>query len=178
MACTFSLVRKESSQLSTVPRQSRPSSASFLASGTFSIIQPILAAGKYGERFRPVRARTVSAMSESRSQTASALAHCQTMASQMLFPVSRSQATVVSRWFEMPKAAMLPLSIPAFSTVSRQTARVFRLISSGSWLTQPRGLIICLCGRSARQTSSPSSLNSRPFVPCVDWSTASMYRLI
>ena len=78
------------------------------APGTFSRIQAILLAEKYGSGTRPVLAATVSARPR-RTRSAiigSVRRHCQQMALHTGSPVRRSHTTVVSRWLVMPTAAM------------------------------------------------------------------------
>ena len=51
------------------------------------------------------------------------------------FPVERSQATAVSRWFVIPMAATS--SAPTASTTSLSVARTASQISAGSCSTHP-----------------------------------------
>ena len=76
--------------------------------------------------------------------------HFQLTASHSDSPVVRLQATVVSRWLEMPMPATSAGSTPVSSTTARATARTLAAISAGSWLTQPASLTIWRCERSAR----------------------------
>jgi hypothetical protein len=62
---------------------------------------------------------------------------CQTMARATGSHVSRSQSTVVSRWFVTPMAARSAPVQSASSRVSCITAFVFAHISSGSCSTHP-----------------------------------------
>ncbi len=62
---------------------------------------------------------------------------CQTMALAMGFPVSRSQTTVVSRWFVMPMARMSVAVSRARSSAWAATLDWVAQISCGSCSTQP-----------------------------------------
>ena len=83
----------------------------------------------------------------SSSQRRAVRRSCQTIARCSGSPLSRSQATTVSRWFVIPMPASERPSMPAESSASFATARVTSQISLASCSTQPgRGK----CWRNSR----------------------------
>ena len=109
VACTLRPVRFQMSQLSTVPKSRRPSSARARASSVLSSSHLILLAEKYASGRRPV-VRMIFSMTSGLEQSSSIMGavrrHCQTMAFAMGRPVSRSHSMVVSRWLVMPMLSM------------------------------------------------------------------------
>jgi hypothetical protein len=132
-------VQFQTSQLSTVPKQSLPSLARSRAPSTLSRIQRILVPEKYESIGRPVLDLTIFSRSRSlsSSQNAAVRRSCQTIALYNGRPVSRSQTMVVSRWLLMPMAAMEVPFKPAWVTASAATPAWVDQISCGSCSTQP-----------------------------------------
>ena len=87
-------VSRQIRKLSTVPKASCPASAAARAPSTWSSIQAILVAEKYGSSSRPVLRRRPSARGPSRRSAAQMSAvrrSCQTIALWIGLPVARSQ---------------------------------------------------------------------------------------
>ena len=139
VTCSRPPVSRNASHESTVPKASSPASARSRAPATYSRIQAILVAEKYGSRHSPVFARTRSSTPARRSssQAPAVRRSCQTMALLIGSPVPRSQMTVVSRWLVMPTAAIRLPSIRAARSASSATATWVAQISRASCSTHP-----------------------------------------
>ena len=136
-------VRFQSSHESMVPTANAPASARARAPSTWSRIQAAFGPAKYVAGGSPVRSAIISACSASASTCACVRVSCHTIALCTGSPVARSHTTVVSRWFVMPTAAMLPAFTPAFASATATTSRVLRQISAASCSTHPARGKIC-----------------------------------
>jgi hypothetical protein len=129
----------QTSHASTVPAQSRPSSASGRASGRWSSSQRIFDAEKYASAASPVASRIRRAVGSSRatlSISSCVRVSCQTIAGPSGRPDARSQTSTVSPWFAIPIPARRGPA-PARSTASIIARLTFSQISVGSCSTQP-----------------------------------------
>src|SRR5215204_72508 len=129
---------------------------------------------KYGSSTSPVRSRKSGSRpaSLSSSQRRAVRRSCQTIARCSGSPLSRSQATTVSRWFVIPMPASERPSIPAESSASLATERVTSQISLASCSTQPGRGKCWRNSRYARPTGRPRSSKVMQVVPVVPWSIA------
>ncbi|MEZ5768038.1 MAG: hypothetical protein R3D80_10475 [Paracoccaceae bacterium] len=130
-------VRFHRSQASTVPIRNRPVWCRARASGRFSTIQASFGAGNIGLMARPVAAVTAGPWpaATSAAQISAVRVHCHRIAGPTGSPVSASQATMVSRWFEIASASML--SGPTSAATVSITERVAVQIPAADCSAQP-----------------------------------------
>ena len=140
VTCSRPLVSFQISQVSIVPKASRPASARARAPGTLSRIQRILLAEKYASMSSPVF-RWISGAAPSafsRSQKSAVRRSCQTMALWIGSPVSRSQT--IGRLALVGDADggdVAAAAMPARPSASTATPICDAQISCGSCSTQP-----------------------------------------
>ena len=158
------------SQVSTVPKSSRPSSAFLRAPSTLSRIHFILVAEKYASKTRPVFCLKKSAYPPSRkeSQYSEVRRHCHTMALYTGSPVSLSHTTDVSRWFVIPIAEISDADAPIFAIASTATLSCVDHISFALCSTHPACGKYCLnsfCARLQMRLCLSKSMHLQLVVP-------------
>mmetsp|Transcript_65934 Transcript_65934/g.121617 ORF Transcript_65934/g.121617 Transcript_65934/m.121617 type:complete len:213 (-) Transcript_65934:54-692(-) len=165
------------SQLSMVPKRQVPFATALATPCEFSMSHFILTAEKYVETGKPVSARNWSWPPAliSFSATSAVRRSSQTSALCRGLPVSRSQATVVSRWFVIPMAATSAALALTFFIASSIVAFTEARISSGSCSVQPGCGYICVNSCWLMAAGFPSRSKSIAREEVVPWSMASTY---
>ena len=180
VTCSAPPVRFQTSQVSTVPKQSSPRSARSRAPGDVVEDPADLRAGEVGVEDE------AGLLAEERL-VAGRLRRSQRPGGAPVLPDDRvvdgppgprSQTTVVSRWLVMPIAAMSPAASPARATASAATRGLRRPDLAGSCSTQPGRGKICGNSRCAVATIRPSRSKTIARELVVPWSSASTYFVI